>query len=93
MGEDSTVAESHNLNPDTMRMVEQAIKSLQDLETAAELYEALPRAVQYATFMKIPRRLEESNKIGYGRNGAVFWIFAENKPGLADLQMKSIRLK
>ena len=89
----ATKKKAHSPNLDTILMIEQTIESNHDFGTATELYDALPRGVQHATFKRVLAYLEESNKIAYDKNGAVFWIFARNKPGLADLQKNSIPLK
>ncbi len=73
---------SHSPNLDTIQMIEQTIEKNHGFRTVTELYGALPRGVQHATFKKVLTYLEESNKISYDKNGAVFWIFAKNKPGL-----------
>ncbi|MCE2506676.1 MAG: hypothetical protein J4F36_09490 [Nitrosopumilaceae archaeon] len=96
MSESAAVAikkRTHSPNLDTIQMIEQTIESNHDFRTATELYNALPRGVQHATFKKVLVYLEESNKIAYDKNGAVFWIFARNKPGLVDLQKNSVPLK
>ena len=83
----------HSPNLDTIEMIEQIIEKNHDFRTVTELYNALPRGVQHATFKKVLGYLEESNKIAYDKNGAVFWIFARNKPGSDYLENNSIRLK
>ena len=95
MGEYSTVVarKGHSPNLDTIRMIEQTIESHHDFGTVTDLYNALPRGVQHATFKKALAYLEESNKIAYDKNGAVFWIFVRNKPGLVGLEKNSIPLK
>ena len=97
MGKSITVAnkkkKTHSPNLDTIQMIEQTIESNHDFKNTTELYNALPRGVQHATFKKVLVYLEESNKIAYDKNGAVFWIFARNKPGLAALERRSISLK
>ena len=47
----------------------------------------------FQAFKKVLAYLEESNKIAYDKNGAVFWIFAKNKSGLVDLEKNSTLLK
>ncbi len=84
---------THSPTLDTIQMVEQTIESNRDFRTATELYNALPRRIQHATFKKVLVCLEESNKIAYDKNGAVFWIFARDKPGLVGLEENSIPLK
>ena len=95
MGKSTILAKKkiHSPNLDTIQMIEQTIESHHDFRTVTELYDALPRGVQHATFKKVLTYLEESNKIAYDKNGAIFWIFAKNKSGLVDLEKNSIPLK
>ncbi|QLH06186.1 hypothetical protein C5F50_03150 [Nitrosopumilus ureiphilus] len=74
-------------------MIEQTIEKNHDFRTVTKLYDALPRGVQHATFKKVLVYLEDSNKIAYDKNGAVFWIFARNKPGLIELEQNSTLLR
>ena len=84
---------THSPNLDTIEMIEQTIEQNHDFRTVTELYNALPRGVQHATFKRVLDYLEKSNKIAYDKNGAVFWIFARNKQGLMHLEKNSIPLK
>ncbi|MEK6615127.1 MAG: hypothetical protein AABZ32_03295 [Bacteroidota bacterium] len=83
----------HSPNLDTIEMIEQTIEQNHDFRTVTELYNALPRGVQHATFKRVLDYLEKSNKIAYDKNDAVFWIFARNKQGLMHLEKNSIPLK
>ena len=90
----STIAKkTHSPNLDTIQMIEQTIEEKHDFRTITELYNTLPRGVQHATFKKVLTYLEESNKIAYDKNGAVFWIFVRDRPGLVGLEKNSIKLK
>ena len=94
MSEDTILkTKTHNANLDTIQMIEQTIEKNHDFRTITDLYNALPRGVQHPTFKKVLVYLEDSNKIAYDKNGAVFWIFARNKPGLVILEKESTRLK
>ncbi len=93
MSESTIQKKLHSPNLDTIQMIEQTIEKNHDFRTVTELYNVLPRGVQHATFKKVLVYLEESNKIAYDKNGAVFWIFARNKPGLINLEKNSISLK
>ena len=93
MSKRATTKRVHSPNLDTIQMIEHVIESNHDFGTATELYNALPRGVQHATFKKVLDYLEESNKIAYDKGGAVFWIFARNKPGLVGLKKRSTSLK
>lgn len=84
---------THSPNLDTIEMIEQTIEQNHDFRTVTELYNALPRGVQHATFKRVLDYLEKSNKIAYDKNDAVFWIFARNKQGLMHLEKNSIPLK
>ncbi len=93
MNENTILQKKHSPNLDTIEMIEQTIEQNHDFRTVTELYNALPRGVQHATFKKVLDYLEGSNKIAYDKNGAVFWIFARNKQGLMHLEKNSIPLK
>jgi len=84
---------THSPNLETIEMIEGLISEKHDFRTTTELYDALPRGVQHATFKKVLGYLERSNKIAFDKDGAVFWIFANNKPGLIELEQNSTRLK
>ena len=93
MNKSATISKTHSPNLDTIEMIEQTIEKNHNFRTVTELYNALPRGVQHATFKKVLDYLEGSNKIAYDKNGAVFWIFARNKQGLVHLKKNSIPLK
>ena len=93
MNKSAILQKTHSPNLDTVEMIEQTIEQNHDFRTVTELYNALPRGVQHATFKRVLDYLEESNKIAYDKNGAVFWIFARNKQGLMHLEKNSIPLK
>lgn len=93
MNKNAILQKTHSPNLDTIEMIEQTIEQNHDFRTVTELYNALPRGVQHATFKRVLDYLEESNKIAYDKNGAVFWIFARNKQGLVHLEKNSIPLK
>ena len=93
MNKSAILQKTHSPNLDTIEMIEQTIEQNHDFRTVTELYNALPRGVQHATFKRVLDYLEESNKIAYDKNGAVFWIFARNKQGLMHLEKNSIPLK
>ena len=84
---------THSPNLQTIEMIEEVISEKHDFHTRTDLYDALPRRMQHATFKKVLEYLEKSNKIAFDKNGAVFWIFANNKPGLIKLEQNSTRLK
>ena len=83
MGKSTIVAKRkiHSPHLDTVQMIERTIEPRHDFRTVTELYNALPRGVQHATFKKVLAYLEESNKTAYTKNGAVFWIFAKTSQG------------
>ena len=84
---------THSANLDTIKMIEQTIEKNHDFRTLTALYDALPRGTQYATFKKVLVYLEESNKIAYDKNGAVFWIFTRTTPELDVLEQNSTLLR
>lgn len=93
MNKNAILRKKHSPNLDTIEMIEQTIEQNHEFRTVTELYNALPRGVQHATFKRVLDYLEGSNKIAYDKNGAVFWIFARNKQGLMHLEKNSIPLK
>ncbi len=93
MSASTVLRRPHSPNLDTIEMIEQTIEKNHDFRTVTELYHALPRGVQHATFKRVLGYLEKSNKISYDNNGAVFWIFAGDNPGLAFLEKNSIQRK
>ena len=84
---------THSPNLDTIKMIEGVISKHRDFRNNTELYNMLPRGVQHATFKKVLEYLEQSNKIAYDKNGALFWIFAGNNSKIKNLERNSIRLK
>lgn len=84
---------THSANLDTIKMIEQTIEENHDFRTVTDLYNALPRRMQHATFKKVLVYLEESNKIAYDKNGAVFWIFTRTTPELDVLEQNSTLLR
>jgi len=93
MSENVVLPKTHSPNLATIEMIEQIIEKNHDFRTVTELYDVLPRGVQHATFKRILSYLEDSNKIAYDKNGALFWIFARNKAGLVNLEKNSVPLK
>ena len=84
---------THSPNLDTIEMIEQTIEKNHDFKNITELYNALPRGVQYPTFKRVLQYLEQSNKIAYDRKGSVFWIFERNPDVSSSLEKNSVRLK
>lgn len=60
---------------DTIKMVEEVIKSDKAFSSRNLLWRSLPRQVQYPTFVKILEYLEQSNKIIYDKEGTIVWTF------------------
>jgi len=63
---------------DTILMVEKAIQNSEDYPTRMELWNSLPKKVQYQTFQLILDYLEKSNKIMF-EGDKIIWIFTNNK--------------
>ena len=63
---------------DSILMVEKTILDSKDYPTRMQLWENLPKQMQYQTFKLILEYLEKSNKIMF-ENGKIIWIFANNK--------------
>jgi len=73
----------HEPQLDTILMVEKAIKDAKTYPTRKELWNSLPKQVQYQTFKRILEYLESSNKIVFNSRKIV-WVFPDN-PKLARL--------
>jgi hypothetical protein len=73
-------------------MVEGAILRAKSYPTKKELWESLPRKIQYQTFNRILQYLEVSNKILIDQQGEVVWTFANN-PKLKSLLHSSMRTR
>lgn len=80
----------HEPQLDTILMVEKAIKDAEDYPTKKQLWESLPKKVQYQTFKRILDYLESSNKIMYNSH-QIIWIFPDN-PKLKKLLETSVKL-
>lgn len=63
---------------DTVLMVEDKIKQAKEYKTRMELWNSLPRQVQYQTFKMILDYLEGSNKIIFTKDGKIVWVFADS---------------
>ena len=60
---------------DTVIMVEETIKRMEDYPTKTELWKALPKKMMYQTFCMIIDYLIESNKIIIGKDGRIVWVW------------------
>jgi len=79
----------HEPQLDTILMVENAIKRAETYPTRKELWNSLPKKVQYQTFKRILEYLESSNKIVFnGRR--IVWVFPDN-PKLTKLLESSLK--
>jgi len=74
---------------DTVLMVEDTIKKLDNYPTKNQLWRALPKMVMWQTFSTILNYLEKSNKILVDKKGEIVWIFADN-PKTRKLLKKSL---
>ena len=63
---------------DSIMIVEKIIQNMKKYPTRMELWNALPKKMQYQTFKLILNYLERSNKILFD-NGKIVWIFPNNK--------------
>ena len=63
---------------DSILMVEKIIQGMKKYPTRMELWNALPKKMQYQTFKLILDYLERSNKIMFDKDKLV-WIFPNNK--------------
>ena len=79
----------HEPQLNTILMVENAIKEAETYPTRKELWNSLPKKVQYQTFKRILEYLESSNKIVFnGRR--IVWVFPDN-PKLTKLLESSLK--
>jgi hypothetical protein len=81
----------HEPQLDTILMVEKAILDAEDYPTRTELWNSLPRKVQYQTFKRILDYLEASGKIAF--NGKVIIYTGVNNPKLQALIRSSVRVR
>jgi hypothetical protein len=81
----------HEPQLDTILMVEKAILDAENYPTRTELWECLPRKVQYQTFKRILTYLEASGKITF--NGKVIIYTGVNNPKLQALMKSSVRVR
>ena len=68
----------HYPNLDSILRVERKIQEAEDYYTRMELWNSLPKKMQYQTFKLILEYLEISNKIMF-QEDKIIWIFANNK--------------
>lgn len=68
----------HYPNLSTVLMVEDALKSANELVTVAELKRRLPKKVMHQTLIQILDYLQLSGKILIGTKG-ILWVFTERK--------------
>ena len=88
----SRTTSSHMPRLDTIQMVEDMVSEAKEFDSKNKLWRALPKQVQYKTFITILDYLEKSNKIIYDKKGAILWIFADN-PKLKKLHRESTLLR
>ena len=81
----------HKPRLDTILMVEKQIQAAKSYPTKKELWQKLPRKVQYQTFNRILDYLESSNKILIDK-GEIVWTFPSN-PRLRRLLSSSVGLR
>ena len=82
----------HEPRLDTILMVERAILNAKSYPTRKELWQSLPRKMQYQTFSRILQYLEVSRKILIDDDGQVTWTFPNNDR-LKKLLKSSVKLR
>ncbi len=87
-----TITVLHEPRLDTILMVEKAILKARSYPTKKELWQSLPRQVQYQTLNRILQYLESSGKILVDEDGHVVWTFA-NSQKLKKLLKTSVKLR
>lgn len=78
--------------PDTLQMIEGALRKKQYFESKTKLRKALPKGVQYGTLGVALSYLERSNKITQNRDGSIAWIFVEGERARRSLEESTERL-
>ena len=73
-------------------MVEEMIKRHESYPTKKELWNSLPRKVQYQTFNRILDYLGSSGRILVDKDGGIVWTFPDNEK-LEMLLKSSTRLR
>jgi len=81
----------HEPRLDTILMVEREIQKARSYPTKKELWQSLPRKLQYQTFNRILDYLESSNKIVLDE-GQIVWTFPSS-PKLRKLLRNSVRVR
>ncbi len=84
----ATTTVLHEPRLDTILMVEREIQRSKSYSTKKELWQSLPRKLQYQTFNRILDYLESSNKILLDE-GEIVWTFPSN-PRLRRLLRKTV---
>ena len=87
----ATTTVLHEPRLDTILMVEKEIQKARSYPNKKELWQTLPRKVQYQTFTRILDYLESSNKILFDK-GQIVWTFPSS-PKLKKLLRTSTRLR
>jgi hypothetical protein len=82
----------HEPRLDTILMVEGAILTSKSYPNKKELWQSLPRKVQYQTFARILDYLDASGKILIDSDGQILWTFPSN-PKLKKLLSSSVKLR
>jgi hypothetical protein len=83
------MASGHSPTLDTIKMVEEVIKSDKAFSSKNSLWRSLPRQVQYPTFVKILDYLEQSNKIVYDK-GIIVWTFVDSPAAKRSLEESAL---
>ncbi len=81
----------HEPRLDTILMVEREIQKARSYPTKKELWQKLPRKVQYQTFNRILDYLEGSNKVLIDK-GQIVWTFPSTEK-LQRLLRSSVKLR
>ena len=80
----------HEPKLDTILMVEKAIIEASEYPTRTELWESLPRKMQYQTFKRILDYLEASGKIAFDKKKIIYT--GVNNPKLEALIKSSVKI-
>jgi hypothetical protein len=65
----------HQPRLDTIRMVEEAVRTAEEYPNKRQLWLSLPKKIMYQTFCVILDYLDECGKIHIDTDGAILWTY------------------
>ena len=76
----------HNPRMDTILMVEDAIRGNRTFDSKSRLLKSLATSMQYGTFLRILKYLQDSNKIVIEKDGTIIWTFVDTPAAIQSLK-------